>query len=94
MHNFLGPILTSASVHLDINIPNFLTQEYTLNDESKKYDFIKTSLKRDKGYMLLPEEPGLGVSIKKDIIEKTPYEPLDLSNQVPYRDDGSIAFSV
>ena len=94
MHNFLGPILTSASVHLDVNIPNFLTQEYTLNDESKKYDFIKTSLKRDKGYMLLPEEPGLGVSIKKDIIEKTPYEPLDLSNQVPYRDDGSIAFSV
>ena len=94
MHNILGPILTSASVLLDINIPNFLTQEYTLNDESKKYDFIKTSLKRDKGYMLLPEEPGLGVSIKKDIIEKTPYEPLDLSNQVPYRDDGSIAFSV
>lgn len=94
MHNYLGPILTSASVHLDINIPNFLTQEFTLNDESEKYNFINSTLKRNGGYMMLPEEPGLGVSINKDIISKTPYEPLDLNNQVPFRDDGSIAFSV
>ena len=90
MHNFLGPILTSASVHLDVNIPNFLTQEYTLNDESEKYNFIESNLKRNKGYILLPEEPGLGVSINKDMIKKVPYEPLDLNKQVPYRDDGSI----
>ena len=32
-HNFLGPILTAASVHLDVTIPNFITQEYTLADE-------------------------------------------------------------
>jgi len=94
MHNFLGPILTSASVHLDVNIPNFLTQEYTLNDESEKYNFIESNLKRNKGYILLPEEPGLGVSINKDMIKKVPYEPLDLNKQVPYRDDGSIAFLV
>ena len=94
MHNFLGPILTAASVHLDVNIPNFLTQEFTLGDESEKHNFIESSLKRDGGYMLLPEKPGLGIEIKKDIINQIPYEPLDLNGQVPFRDDGSIAFSV
>ena len=44
--------------------------------------------------MLLPEEPGLGITIKKDIIDQLPYEPLDLNNQVPFRDDGSVAYSV
>ena len=70
MHNFLGPILTAASVHLDVNIPNFLTQEFTLGDESEKHNFIESSLKRDGGYMLLPEKPGLGIEIKKDIINQ------------------------
>ena len=32
-HNFLGPVLTAASVHLDVAIPNFVVQEYSLLDE-------------------------------------------------------------
>ena len=27
-HNFLGPLLTAASIQLDVAIPNFITQEY------------------------------------------------------------------
>ena len=72
---------------------NFLA-EFTLGDEAEKHNFIESSLKRDGGYMLLPEKPGLGIEIKKDIINQIPYEPLDLNGQVPFRDDGSIAFSV
>ena len=32
-HNFLSPLGTAASVHLDASIPNFITQEYSKNDE-------------------------------------------------------------
>ena len=32
-HNFLGPILTAASVHVDTSIPNFTVQEYSKVDE-------------------------------------------------------------
>ena len=32
-HNFLGPVLTAASVHLDVSIPNFIVQEYSRVDE-------------------------------------------------------------
>ncbi len=93
-HNFLGPILTAASVHLDVTIPNFITQEFTLADESEKHDFINSSLNRDGGYMLLPEGIGLGVEIDKEKISKTPYSPRELHNAVPFRNDGSVAFSV
>ena len=93
-HNFLGPILTAASVHIDVSIPNFITQEYSLDDESEKNNYLISSLKREGGYIITPEKPGLGIEINKEIINQLPYEPLDLNDQVPYRLDGSNAFSV
>ncbi|MDC0960773.1 mandelate racemase/muconate lactonizing enzyme family protein [Dehalococcoidia bacterium] len=93
-HNFLGPILTAASVHLDITIPNFITQEFTMTDETSKYDFIDSGLTRKGGYIMLPDKPGLGVNINKEMLKNTPYEPLDLNTQVPFRNDNSNAFSV
>ncbi len=93
-HNFLGPILTAASVHIDVSIPNFITQEYSLDDESEKNNYLISSLKREGGYIITPEKPGLGIEINKEIINQVPYEPLDLNDQVPYRLDGSNAFSV
>lgn len=93
-HNFLGPILTAASVHIDVSIPNFITQEYSLGDESEKNNYLISSLKREGGYIITPEKPGLGIEINKEIINQVPYEPLDLNDQIPYRLDGSNAFSV
>ncbi len=93
-HNFLGPILTAASVHIDVSIPNFITQEYSLGDESEKNNYLISSLKREGGYIITPEKPGLGIEINKEIINQVPYEPLDLNDQVPYRLDDSNAFSV
>lgn len=93
-HNFLGPILTAASVHIDVSIPNFITQEYSLGDETEKNNYLISSLKREGGYIITPEKPGLGIEINKEIINQVPYEPLDLNDQIPYRLDGSNAFSV
>lgn len=93
-HNFLGPILTAASVHIDASIPNFITQEFSLDDESEKNNYLISNLKRDGGYIMTPEKPGLGIEIDKEKIKKVPYEPLNLNDQIPYRQDGSNAFSV
>ena len=35
-HNFQGPLITAAAVHVDISIPNFVTQEYLQLDESPR----------------------------------------------------------
>ena len=44
-HNFLGPVLTAASVHLDTSIPNFVTQEYSRNDEAPENAVYRTALR-------------------------------------------------
>ena len=92
-HNFLGPIITAASLHLDATIPNFITQEYTLRDESEQHAVFKTTYERDGGYIPIPDTPGLGVELDDALIEKTPFTPMNQA-QTPLRKDGSVAYAV
>ncbi len=92
-HNFLGPLLTAASVHLDASIPNFITQEYTKRDETEDFAVYKSSLRREGGYILLPQDPGLGVELNDDLIDATQLKCLNTS-QTPLRLDGSVAYAV
>lgn len=92
-HNFLGPVITAASLHLDASIPNFVTQEYTKADESDAFAVYKVSYQREGGYIPIPEVPGLGVEINDDLIAETPFHPMN-TGTTPLREDGSVAYSV
>jgi galactonate dehydratase len=91
-HNFLGPLLTAASVHLDVSIPNFVVQEYSKVDEQRAAAFPGT-LTRKGGYLPLPEAPGLGIKID-DAKLKEIGRPMFNPSSVPLRLDGSVGFSV
>ncbi len=92
-HNFLGPVLTAASVHLDVSIPNFLVQEYSMVDEGPKSAAFSGVLERKGGYLAVPEAPGLGV--KLDEARATDLGPLGRAlHEIPLRQDGSVAYSV
>ena len=92
-HNFLGPLITAAALHLDTSIPNFITQEYTKGDESEKFAVYKVAYQREGGYIPIPEAPGLGIELDDSLIEKTPYEPMN-TGTTPLREDGSVAYAV
>jgi len=92
-HNFLTPIGTAASLHLDASIPNFVTQEYTKRDEAENNAIYKCAYKREGGYIPIPQAPGLGVELNDDLISKTPFTPL-IQIKTPLRDDGSVAYAV
>lgn len=92
-HNFLTPIGTAASLHLDASIPNFVTQEYTKRDESEANAIYKCAYQREGGYIPIPQAPGLGVEIDDSLIKDTPFAPLTNIN-TPLRDDGSVAYAV
>jgi len=92
-HNFLTPIGTAASLHLDTSIPNFVTQEYTKRDEAENNAIYKCAFKREGGYIPIPQAPGLGVELDDSLIAKTPFAPLIQTN-TPLRDDGSVAYAV
>ncbi len=91
-HNFLGPVLTAASVHLDVSIPNFVVQEYSKVDEQRAEAFPGT-LKRQGGYLPVPEAPGLGVKIDDAKLAEIG-RPMVNPTGLPLRADGSVAFAV
>ena len=93
-HNFLGPVLTAAAVHLDVSIPNFVVQEYTKGDEGAMADAFPGTLRRQGGYLPLPDAPGLGVTIDEEKAKNLPRHPAWTPTRMPYRNDGSVAYAV
>ena len=92
-HNFLGPVLTAAACTIDSTIPNFITQEFSTIDESPVNNMIKTSWKRNGGYIEVSEKIGLGIEVEFDKLKKQNFETrLDI--KIPMRDDGSVGYSV
>ncbi|MCH7652945.1 MAG: galactonate dehydratase [Chloroflexi bacterium] len=88
-HNPLTPISTAACVQLDACIPNFVLQEYTGEDKPPKSLMVKKPLKLEKGYLIIPEEPGIGVEISDEFFATHKYTPRPLNT--PLREDGSVA---
>ena len=93
-HNALGPITTSAAIQVDASIPNFVTQEYGLGDEHPANAVFINHHKRQGGYMLLTDAPGIGIEIDETLlgIAKTTYQPRNWP--MPMRTDGSVAYAV
>lgn len=93
-HNFLGPVITTASVHLDVSIPNFIVQEYHKVDEDEAVvAAFPGALKRQGGYLPVPEAPGLGVCLdraKLAAASRVLWNP----RGAPLRADGSVARAV
>jgi galactonate dehydratase len=94
-HNFLGPVLTAAAVHLDTAIPNFVVQEYARTDESDKWSGFTGVLRRQGGYLYPPDRPGLGLHLV-DTTVNGPLGPLGSRalQDIPLRGDGSVAYAV
>jgi galactonate dehydratase len=94
-HNYLGPVLTAAAVHLDTAIPNFVVQEYARTDESSKWSGFAGVLQRQGGYLYPPEVPGLGVRLVDTAVSGT-LGPLGSRplHDIPRRADGSIVYAV
>lgn len=91
-HNFLGPILTAASVHLDVSIPNFVVQEYSKGDERVAAAF-PGALERTGGYLPVPAAPGLGVGLDEAKLHEVG-RPVWDPGRTPLRADGSVAYAV
>lgn len=92
-HNFLSPLITAASLHLDTSIPNFITQEYSKGDESEKNAVFKTDHRRERGYIPISNAPGLGVELDETLLAEATFTPMNQASTL-LREDGSVAFSV
>src|SRR5258708_18703592 len=89
-HNFLGPVLTAASVNLDTAIPNFVVQEYSKVDEAPAAEIFVSAVKRHGGYLNIPEGPGIGVTLNEARLAEFPPFEWEIHNS-PLRLDGPVA---
>ena len=73
-HNPLSPVSTAACIQLAACIPNFALQEYpTGEDKPPKSEIVKSTLKCEDGFLILPDAPGIGVELAEGAMEKYPF---------------------
>ena len=69
MHNVSSPLATTASAHVGTSIPNALAVEFHSYELEWWGDLVEETVIED-GYIEVPEEPGLGVTLDMDVVEE------------------------
>jgi 2-dehydro-3-deoxyphosphogalactonate aldolase len=67
-HMYVGPISAAAAIQLDTCSPNFLIQEYNVNDLHS--EIFTEPIKFENGYIIPPTGPGLGVELDEEVVAR------------------------
>jgi len=73
-HLYCGPIVGAANIQLAACSPNFLLLEGIRTWDGLHADLLRRPIVWDAGYVIPPEEPGLGVELDEDVAARHPYE--------------------
>ena len=88
-HNPLSPVSTAACIQLAACIPNFALQEYPRGEhEPPKSEIVRSPLKVQDGFLIVPDAPGIGVELAEDAQERYPFRPLSVETRLHV--DGSV----
>ena len=96
-HCPLGPIALAACLQVDATCHNAFIQEQSLgihyNKDSDLLDYIvdKNVFKYEKGFVNIPDKPGLGIEINEEHVRKMAARGHDWKNPLWRHDDGSVA---
>ncbi len=69
-HCWGGPILTAASMQMDVCTSNFLIQESINKSDGFFNDLLKEPIKWEDGYLIPSDKPGLGVDFDIEGLKK------------------------
>jgi 2-dehydro-3-deoxyphosphogalactonate aldolase len=72
-HLYTGPIEGAANIQIDACSPNFLIQESIEMWGGFHAEILKEPIQWEKGYIIPPTQPGLGVELNEEVAEKHPY---------------------
>jgi galactonate dehydratase len=88
VHNPIGPVATSACLHLNLSCPNVAVQELPRRPNVSLADTVTNQPTWEDGYLLAPTAPGLGIEFDREAIKKHPFEMAELPHL--RRIDGSV----
>lgn len=88
-HNPLGPVSTAACLQLDAAVPNVCIQEFpSFYLSGNEGQMITKPLKLDRGYLVVPDAPGIGIELVDNITELFPPKQRSINCQIAF--DGSV----
>jgi L-alanine-DL-glutamate epimerase-like enolase superfamily enzyme len=77
-HLYCGPIEGAANIQLSACSPNFLILESIERWDGFHAQLLKRPLRWEDGYVIPPEEPGLGVELNEAVALAHPWEGTEL----------------
>ncbi len=87
-HLMGSPVNIAAYVQLDAAIPNYVLQESHVQADALN-EILVDPPRREGGYVLVPDRPGIGVELREDRLAKFPYKPHTIAGA--FQADGSVA---
>ena len=69
------PIAGAANIQLDVCSPNLLIQEGIQDWSGFHADILEEPVQGEKGYIIPPTRPGLGVELNETVLEKYAIQP-------------------
>ena len=93
----LGPIALAASVQVDTAIPDFLVQDHGFGrpniSEATGMEYLENpdAFSFNSGYLEPLDEPGLGIKIDEDVVQRRSEQDVSWQSPLWRRSDGSVA---
>ena len=72
-HLYAGPVEAMADIQVDICSPNFLIQESIETFGGFHAEILKKPIRWEEGYIIPPKEPGLGIELNEEVLQKHLY---------------------
>jgi galactonate dehydratase len=73
-HLYAGPVEAMADIQIDICSPNFLIQESIETFGGFHAEILKKPIRWEEGYIIPPTEPGLGIELNEEVVNKHLYK--------------------
>jgi 2-dehydro-3-deoxyphosphogalactonate aldolase len=72
-HLYCGPVEGAANIQLAASIPNFLLLESIQTWGGFHAELLKTPIRWEDGYVIVSDEPGLGIELNEEVALANPY---------------------
>ena len=72
-HLYCGPVEGAANIHFSATLPNFLILESIQTWGGFHAELLKKPIRWEEGYVIPPDEPGLGIELDEAVAQSHPY---------------------
>ena len=73
-HLYCGPVIGAANIQVAATSPNFLILESIRKWDGFHAEILKRPVQWEDGYVVVSDEPGLGVELDEDVARAHPFE--------------------